>query len=441
MKCATTINELANNLLTNRLPSPTDDKNIYVPVYEDLLLKLRDKLQHTEDLPTQTLFITGQPGTGKSTALNFLMDDELKNKFIPLILNAEELLDLNDIDIIDVILLFGFKLVEQNKALEKTYFEKLDHIQQTVDGHRESEETRIGKQEVSVGANAAVKAKISLYSIFSAEAGLSSAYKRNHEVRQKTRTIFAPKKEEIFALVNSIITDWMSECGEGKELLLILDGLEKIRDKKHIDSIFRDNYRYLVDLNCCKVIAIPVSSASNPEIANICRQIERFILRLKPNPLDPPEDPDKDNKIIERNKQLFTDIVYKRIADDSKGLISQEAIDEAVKMSGGILRQFIDILYTATVRVRRSEGSTVSKNDVEAGWKELKATLDFAVVTGPTIKMLNQVRTEHMPLSDNSAEFVEALQSLQALAYQNGTVWYEVNPLIEKTVEIYANKF
>ncbi len=439
MKRATTINELANNLIINWLPSRADEQ-FYVPVYEKLLKRLRDKVLHTEELPAHTLFITGQPGTGKSTALNFLADEELDKKFHAMILNAEELLDLNDIDIIDVLLMFGFKLTENSKILQKKYFDKLSLIQEVQNEGLQIEETNTDVKLNTESAKGDAKLGFNIPSILSVGTDMFKKYKRDQECRQKTRKIFNLKKEDVFSLINSIITDWMQEKNDGKELLLIIDGLEKIREKEYIDSIFRDNYRYLVELKCCKIIAIPISSASSPEITSICRHIERFILRLKSNPLDPPQDESDDQRIINKNKQLFTEIVYKRIDVDYKNLISQDAIDEAIKMSGGILRQFIDILYTATVRVRRNHGDTVSLNDVVSGWKELKSTYDFAVNSSPVIEMLNQLKNNNLPVADNSEEFIRALQSLQVLAYMNGTSWYEVNPLIEKTVEIYAKK-
>ena len=440
MKCAETINELANNLLTNRLPSRADDEEIYVPVYDKLLCKLRDKLQHTTELPSHTLFVTGQPGTGKSTALNFLADRTLNKKFNTLILNAEDLLDLNDVDIIDVILMFGFKMTECSQSLQLKYFGKLNKIQQMHDDLLETEETNITTKLNSTGADVEGRIGVGLPKFISFGTDIFLKYKRDNECRQKTREIFSLKKEDIFSLVNGMITDWMSERADGKELLLIIDGLEKIREKQYIDSIFRDNYRYLVELNCCKIITIPVSSASSPEITSICRQIERFILRLKPNPLEPPQNKEKDTEIITRNKSLFAEIIYKRISADARHLVAQEAIDEAIQMSGGILRQFIEILYHAAVRVRRNGGATVSLNDVKSSCEELKSTLSFAVISSPVIKLLDQIHKDNLPTSDSSEEFIRALQSLQIMAYINGTPWYEVNPLIEKTVEIYAGK-
>jgi len=76
---------------------------------------------------------------------------------------------------------------------------------------------------------------------------------------------------------------------------------------------------------------------------------------------------------------------------------------------------------------------------VETAWREHKATLDASVVSSELIEMLDKVRVKHRPDVESDL-FISALQSTQVVAYANGTLWYEVNPLIEQTVELYAKR-
>lgn len=75
MKKATTINEFANNLLSENLEIEKDD-NVYVPIYKDKLEVLQDVILNDE-VESQTFFVAGQSGTGKTTALNFLKTKQL----------------------------------------------------------------------------------------------------------------------------------------------------------------------------------------------------------------------------------------------------------------------------------------------------------------------------------------------------------------------------
>ena len=99
MKRAKTINELADNLDPS-LPLGKEDKNVYVPIYDELLSKLRDRIIH-DKLESRTLFVAGQSGTGKTTALNFLEDRKISRAFTVKVINFRDLVDLSDVDIID----------------------------------------------------------------------------------------------------------------------------------------------------------------------------------------------------------------------------------------------------------------------------------------------------------------------------------------------------
>lgn len=86
MKEATTINELADNLDPS-MPLGKGDKNVYVPIYDEILSQLRDRIIH-DKLDSRTCFVAGQSGTGKTTALNFLEDNEISQAFTVKVINT-----------------------------------------------------------------------------------------------------------------------------------------------------------------------------------------------------------------------------------------------------------------------------------------------------------------------------------------------------------------
>lgn len=79
MKKATNINEFANNLIPENFLKP-EDKDVYVPIYEDLLKVLRDMVIKDE-VESQAFFVSGQAGTGKTTALNFFTTKTLEKQY------------------------------------------------------------------------------------------------------------------------------------------------------------------------------------------------------------------------------------------------------------------------------------------------------------------------------------------------------------------------
>ncbi|MCK4766496.1 MAG: hypothetical protein KAW12_30150 [Candidatus Aminicenantes bacterium] len=118
---AKNINELANNLLDQFLDQ--DDREFYVPIYDEILQELRDTIIN-DQVEAQTFFVAGQSGTGKTTALNFLEDDELKKQFYVKYINMRNFFDDVDADILDLLLTFAFALV-QDTHLQDRYYKEL----------------------------------------------------------------------------------------------------------------------------------------------------------------------------------------------------------------------------------------------------------------------------------------------------------------------------
>ena len=89
------------------------DKDIHQDIYQNIINPLKMKLI-TNQIPSKTFFICGQIGMGKSTALNYLPDDNINNKFEVKYLTGRELFAIHDIDIIDILLMIGFELITPN---------------------------------------------------------------------------------------------------------------------------------------------------------------------------------------------------------------------------------------------------------------------------------------------------------------------------------------
>lgn len=109
--------------------------DFYVPLYERKLRRLKVAL--TLDTSTQDCFyIYGQPGSGKSTALNYFDDDDLRNSYELVLIRGRYLFDLQDIDIIDILLMFALELLKRLR--KKDMFEAT--IRKLYDQHKEKAE-------------------------------------------------------------------------------------------------------------------------------------------------------------------------------------------------------------------------------------------------------------------------------------------------------------
>ena len=138
MKCANSIVDFYNNLSPHTILFKNEDDEQYVPVYEETLTRLRSELIANQRHDA-TFYIAGQSGTGKTTAMNFLPDDKFDKKFKVVYLYGRDLFDPNDVDIVDILLMFSFKLIEDNPKLSKIFYKNLEKIYQKHIGALEEE--------------------------------------------------------------------------------------------------------------------------------------------------------------------------------------------------------------------------------------------------------------------------------------------------------------
>ncbi len=435
MKKAMTINELANNLLAGDLSSDKD-ANVYVHIYDEKLEELRDVILN-DAVETQTFFVTGQSGSGKTTALNFLKTETLEKHFFVKYIRMKDFLDEQDVDIIDFFLAFAFALVK-GTVLEDEYYRELVEMQKKREGELEESVEKQTGRKTGAGGEADSEAGAGLFNIIKLKAHFFANYKVDTSYRKTTREVFKLKKPYLQKLVNQLIDRFREKVSAGKNLLVIVDDMDKLTDIRQINAIFLENRNYIFGLKCKKVIPIPTYLVTIPEIDNYARHnITQFVLKLTPNPIDTKVDKNKENKHIERNKKMLQEVIKCRIADGID-LIDAEALELAVKFSGGIIRQLIRIVHSAAAKVRRLKGTRITIEDIEDGIEAARNTITRTIISADKIKLLDTILTKYVPTSETSDEFRKLLHANNVLAYTNGTVWYEVNPLIKYTVEIYA---
>lgn len=436
MKKAININEFANNLIPENFLK-SEDKDVYVPIYDDTLDALRDMIIN-DRLASQVFFVAGQSGTGKTTALNFFTTPALEQVYYVKYLNMREFLDLSDVDIIDFLLAFAFALVKDT-VLEEEYYKQLVDIQRRHDGEIEETAESDSTASKSVGTSGETSVSGGFLNFIKLKARFFFDMKLDTAYRKKTREIFKLKKPFLRDLIDKLLLDYMEKISEGKQLLVIIDDLDKLRKVDQIDSIFIENRNYVFGLKCKKIISIPTYLVKVPEIFTYSQYpIRQFVLRLSGNPLAENLDNNEKEK-IETSRELLRKVIKCRVMPEVS-LIDDDALEKAIDFSGGIIRQLIRVVYVAAVNVRRLGGKKISLQDVNGSIDLLRNNMAGTVISKGKINLLYTILTQNVPVSETSREFVELLQSNNVVAYENGQPWYDVNPLIKDTVKIYAER-
>ncbi|MEM7179531.1 MAG: hypothetical protein AAF518_01355 [Spirochaetota bacterium] len=434
VKKATNLKELRNAFLPD--PLTTDKSEYYVDIYSKQIEKLRISIL-TSESQRETFYIAGQIGTGKSTALNFFPDESIDAAYKIIHINYKDLIDPEDVDFIDVALLFCYELCKENKTLEGKFLKELELLHKVKEKQLERLHTSESIHKLELTEKVDVKVGFKFWDILQSGVSFLQSYRYNKNNRHVTREIFRVREDAVIDLANKIITDYYQEYGSEKKLLVIFDDLEKIRNLAAIKDIFTENSYKFTRIECKKIIAFPFiltgqfgGDTYNAPIV--------FNIKLNPNPISS-SSPSAQEKQIDHNKQLFFSLVHKRCGEDQQ-LLSEDAISYAIEKSGGLLRQFLTILREAALLSLVHKGSTVSLEDVKKACLEQRAYLSQAIMGAKKINLLATIQKTHKSDTLDAEELHAALLANQVLVYYNGDAWYDVNPISAETVKNYTSE-
>ena len=171
---------------------------------------------------------------------------------------------------------------------------------------------------------------------------------------------------------------------------------------------------------------------------NDTNTVYRFVIRIKPN-----LKPNSKSNIMEEqaeimsNIKLFKELVYRRI-EKGYDLVNEDALEEAINMSGGNIRQYLRILSESAFEAYFNKSKKIYKDHVQT-------TVDFLggnMKEGVTLrhdrrKVLEHVYKHHDYTGEYDKTFVECLQSNFIIYNKNGNLCYWVNPFVES---LFKNK-
>lgn len=416
---AKTLSDVYNNFEGNK-PLSVDEYDFFVNIYDKKLKRFIGNVQRNTNYQN-IFFIAGQRGNGKSTILNNLKhrNTTFETNYEIRHLQAMELLDYDDIDIVDILLIIGFNLIDDNglddhnkKLLIEEFKVKLTKLEQVNNGELEITEQVIDNDIGEHKFKAHLDAKVKFFSFFSSGAELSSTYKSDKNIRKEAKRIYKFKTKDLLTIINDLFLEYRRLNNNKKDILLILDGLEKLKD---IDDIFTKDINLLRDIKCYKIITMPVYLKETVDVYDV-KAID-FTMEV-------------DNHGNIKNKELLRTVVENRI-DDGVELITSEAIDIAIEMSGGNLRQLLNIVQTASSEAMDIfETDKIGVDEVTSAVEVLKGHL--ASRTQFYSQFLNGIDQNHKVESvEDKDTLSKTLQSGLVFAYFNGRVYYAVNPIIK----------
>jgi len=414
---AKTLDDIYNNFEGNR-PLSEDEYDFFINIYDKKLKRFIGNIKRNNN-KQNIFFIAGQRGNGKSTILNNLKHEnqEFANSYEIRHIQAMEVFKYDDIDIVDILLGIGFNLIDNNDldthkraSLEEEFKKALKEVEEINSGELVKEENLSVTASSEVAAKAELCVGSSFLSLFSAKASLSSTYKADENIRKEAKRIYKFKNKDLLTMINSLIQKYRVLKNSPKDILLILDGLEKLNN---IDDIFTKDIDILRDLECFKIITMPVYLKGIVDIYNV-KAID-FTMEI-----------DKDGNI--KDIKLLKDVITSRI--ENLDLITNKAIDLAIKMSGGNLRQLLEIIQKAsTEAIDIFESETIDVEEVKSAIELLQGDLDYKIQVHADF--LHKIKKANIVKKDDKTDLIDTLRSGLVFAYLNGKAFYNINPIIE----------
>ncbi|MCW3140851.1 MAG: hypothetical protein N2V72_01535 [Methanophagales archaeon] len=116
-----------------------------------------------------------------------------------------------------------------------------------------------------------------------------------------------------------------------------------------------------------------------------------------------------------------------------KDLITEEAMAEAIKSSGGILTEFVRLLRDAANIANMEDRSRIKEGDMKRVVAGIRNDY-IRILAKEDLEILNEVKRTKRKEGDED-RFQDLLFRLAVLEYANNEVWYDVHPTIEGIIE------
>lgn len=210
-------------------------------------------------------------------------------------------------------------------------------------------------------------------------------------------------------------------ASEKRPPLVLIDDLDK-PDLKRSDEIFYQHWESMLQPQCpiAYVVASPIFYS--PEFQAI-RDRAIFLPNIKLHEQGKPEM--RDSKGYETMRMF----VHKRMHPD---LITVEALDAAITVSGGVFREMARIIRGAIGQIRVGQRSRIEISNVQRAKAEIRGEYR-RFLTKEQRAVLRAIRTHNR--FDEPDKIAPLLQILAALEYSNGEPWCEVHPALNKLLD------
>ncbi|MEW6607411.1 MAG: hypothetical protein AB1414_08150 [bacterium] len=395
------------NLFDPQRPLVTQqEQDNYFVLRSKTLLEEIERYLITIDSPVKILF-SGHRGSGKSTELNHLAL-LLQDRFFIVRFSILKTLSLVDLNYIDIILMCGLNLI--NKALEdkvKINEGILHNIQDWL--HNEIIKERIVETPEALD----ITSELNLLVV-----KLTGKITKESITRTIMRQRIEPRLEELIDKINLTISE--IEEKTAKKTLIIIEDIDKVNLQNALNLFFLHGTS-LTQINSRIIYTFPIALQYSNDFPQIKRAFHRdFIL---PNIFISDKQGNKNLKGIE----LLKRIILTRVEAQ---LIAEEAIQEAINLSGGVISELISLVQDAALKALASRYERIDKENIIKAGNKIRQDYQ-ALLTTEEYEVLERVHKGEKKRGTNEPIVRDLLHNLALLEYRNDDLWIDVHPIVK----------
>lgn len=388
--------------------------------FERLLIKpesARDTFSH--------ITFAGHRGCGKSTELYQLSETLKDGKFLVVYCQANEELDISDIDFSDLMLAGCKVLVEQ---LGSKFKLNEDLLQRLTDWFSEitKVETETVKKEIELKTEAEAGAKIPFLASFLAK--VTALLKGTKENRREIRENISKSPDQLIFSVNQLLDDCyraVREKGEYDEILLVFDNLDRYSPDT-VHQVLIEQADNLKRLRCNVIYTVPISLIYEPKrdaLPDVFKSVVLPMIKIR-------ERSQTWNQTFQPGVDKLAEVVERRI-DMEKVFANPALVTILALQSGGSLRELMRLVQEACIE------ATADKIDRAAVDKAITNVRSEFIRPMPQAYLTELAKIHKTKDTDNTPEHRSILFYRYALEY-NGNRWVDVHPLIYDLPEFQA---
>jgi hypothetical protein len=412
----------------------------------DVMKRLERFIINSDAQDYTPIIFSGPTGSGKSTELNRFMDrlsTEYPIEIVSFSIAREA--DVQNLLFSDLLVILTEQLTKKMLDLRFTPADKNQKWLQDWLTVSEIKEVSEKNRSISMGAEAGAKFPNILEWLASILFTLKGEIKLNTVNKEEITRVVTRKMNDLMEVCNLVASELIQNLGEaGKSMIVVIEDLDKLGPNR-AESVFVENAEILQKIEAKMVYTFPNNLIYNPKAKPLIDRCNRYGLPMV-------KVFNKDGSVFEPGIRVLKELVYKRLSPE---LFESDALVEMfVKMSGGVIRDLLRMLFSAADNAMDYDRETINESDYTVAVNRLRSDykrmiadkMEGNVVRIAAIDYLNVLKkiyqegindpntfTEEKEGITHSYPLLDLLHNLLVISY-NDKEWVAIHPILEEVI-------